>query len=161
MNYAEVIFENGDHSIISFETDEELQGFLTEHHQRAIDGKPGAPQDQVLRADLGPEDFDVMPPIEFMKGRPAVRIYKVLNYGDTHPSDLHPEGVDAKVVTDLVDGMKKKDGKVDHEQLIRALRDEVSPVYPVTQGKRASQFKATEDSELDLSFLPTKESEGN
>jgi hypothetical protein len=153
--HAEVIFEDGSKSIIEGEEDG-IKSFLTEHHQRALDGKPGAPQDQEERTDLSPEDFTNMPPIEFLKSRPAVRIYKVYTY-DGHPMDLVPTTADAKELKSLIDGMAHE-GQVDPEQLVRAVRDEVSPVFPVDQGLRESIYKAEADGEMDLSFLPTSES---
>ena len=155
MPYAEVIFEDGSTSIISGEEDE-IKGFLTEHHQRALDGRPGAPQDQVERPELDPADFTNLPPLEFMKSRPAVRIYKVLTYTE-HPQDLVSSTASAEELKGLIDGMAHE-GQVDPEQLVRAVRDEVSPVFPVDQGSRESFYKAEADSEMDLSFLPTSES---
>ncbi|HEY9657021.1 MAG TPA: hypothetical protein V6C65_01055, partial [Allocoleopsis sp.] len=120
-------------------------------HRRAVNGEPGAPQDQVARNDISAADFNNMPSLDRMKDRPAERIHKVYTYSE-HPADLHETGVNADSVHSLVEGMSKQ-GKVDHEQLIRALRDEVSPVYPQDQGRLNSMYKADPDSELDLSFL--------
>lgn len=150
--YAEVIFEPGSHSIVSYEDEQELKDFVLEHHRRAVNGEPGAPQDQVLRADLSPADFAVMPSIDRMKDRPAERIKRVYLY-DKHPVDIHPTRANASSVNSLVSGMADENGTIDHEQLIRALRDEVSPVYPVDQGRHESIYKASASGELDLSFL--------
>jgi hypothetical protein len=158
MPVAEVIFEDGSNSMLYYEDEEEAKSFLTAHHQRALDGLPGAAQDQVERTDISPEDFTNMPPIEFMKSRPAVRIYKVLTY-EEHPGDAYETGqLDSKSVSALVDGMTSKDGTIDANQLVGALRDESSPVYPVDQGHRESQWKA-DGTEMDLSFLPTEPTE--
>jgi hypothetical protein len=157
MPYAEVIYEDGSNSLVAFESEEELQEGLANHHQRALDGAPGAAQDQTERTDLDPSDFTNMPPLEFMMSRPAVRIHEVNIYEEDPTTGYTDKQLDAKAVTELVKGMTDQ-GTVDMEQLIQALRDEASPVYPVTQGQRASIWKA-EGTPLDLGFLPTAESE--
>lgn len=148
--YAEVIFETGAKSIISYDDEAELKSFLSEHHRRAITGEPGAPQDQVVRDDIDYSDPGMVHPDRATQ-RPAERIHKVLTYSD-HPADMYSTGVGLDTVKTLAEGMSVG-GVVDHEQLIRALRDEVSPVYPVNQGNLHSIYKAQEDGELDLAFL--------
>lgn len=161
--FAEVIYETGALSIVSYESLDELQNGLAEHHRRAVNGEPGASQDQVERTDLNPGDFDRIPSLDTMKSRPAERVKRVFLY-DQHPADFAPVGnegeveVDGKVLSELVKGMTNKDGFVNMQQLIEALRDEASPVYPVKQGKFESFYKQPETSELDLGFL--KEVEG-
>lgn len=152
MPYAEVIFETGAKSIVSYDSEDELKDFVTEHMRRVTTGEPGAPQEQYGRNDVSPADFNNMPSLDKMKDRPAERVHKVFLYNE-HPVDLHTKGADASTLHTLVEGMTDKDGRVDHEQLIRALRDEVSPVYPVDQGRLESQYKAEAVGELDLSFL--------
>lgn len=133
--YAEVIFEPGSHSIVSFESDQELQDFLSEAHRRALDGEPNGPQ-----------------------GGPAERVKRVFLY-DEHPADFKAVGndgnmpVDAKAVSSLVSNMAGKDGTLNMHQLVAALRDEASPVYPQNPGRHESYFKADATDELDLSFL--------
>lgn len=150
--YAEIIFETGAKSVISYEDEDELKNFLTEHHRRAVQGLPGASQDQEERSDIDYSQPGNVHP-DRAKQRPAERIFNVLEYGDTHPADLHPVGVDVKTVKELIEGMADEDGRIDDQQLIRALRDEVSPVYPVSQGHRESIYKADAENELDLEFL--------
>lgn len=151
-NYAEVIFEPGSKSIVSYDDPAELEFFLAEHHRRALAGEPGAPQDQVVRGDIDYSDPGMVHP-DRAKLRPAERITKVLLYGDTHPADLHPTGVAITTIQSLVTGMADENGVVDEQQLVRALRDEVSPVYPQDQGRHESLYKAEAQGELDLSFL--------
>lgn len=150
--FAEVIFEPGSKSIMSYESEDELKGFVTEHHRRAVNGLPGAPQDQTARPDLDASDFAVMPSLDRMKERPAERVSRVLLY-DKHPVDLYSSRVSTSTIGQLVTGMADSEGTVDHEQLTRALRDEASPVYPNDQGRHESLFKAESTGELDLAFL--------
>lgn len=152
MHYAEIIFETGSKSLLSYEDESEVVDFVREHHRRAVNGEPGATQNQVLRADLGPEDFAVMPSLDQMKSRPAERISKVYLY-DKHPNESFDSTVPVDVVKQLVEGMAGDSGKVDHEQLMRALRDEVSPVHTMDQGRLESIYKAEADGQLDLAFL--------
>lgn len=151
MKYAEIIFETGAKSVLSYENEDEVRRFIAEHHRRAINGEPGAPQDQTERPDLSHADFAIMPSIDRMKERPAERISKVYLY-DKHPADLHNPRVSADVVKKLVDGMSDDSGTLDHEQLTRALRDEASPV-DVLAGRLDSLYKGDATGELDLSFL--------
>jgi hypothetical protein len=157
--YAEVIFEPGAHSIMSYRTEDELRSALAEHHRRAVNGEPGAAQDWYPRSDI---ESDLSMQAEHNSQRPAERVKLVLLY-DEHPADISAVGsdgnqlVDAKAVTDLLSGMTS-DGKVNMHQLVQALRDEASPVYPVDQGAHASFYKAKEAGTLDLKFL--KEVEG-
>jgi len=128
MQYAEVLFETGSKSIMSFEDEDELKGFLSEHHRRAVEGEAGGPT-----------------------GQPAERVKKVLLY-DNHPGDNDNTMVNASNISTLVSGMSKK-GELDGYQLMAAIRDEMSPVYPVDQGKHESFYKTSDNGELDLSFL--------
>lgn len=152
MKYAEVIFEPGSKSVLSYEKESELKDFVQNHHARAVNGEPGASQDQTERNDIDPSDFNVFPSVDRMKERPAERIVRVLFY-DKHPADLHDSRVPISNIGQLVEGMANDEGTIDHEQLIRALRDEASPVYPLDQGRHESLYKAEATGELDLSFL--------
>lgn len=160
MPYAEVIFETGSKSVVSYEDESELKAFLAEHDRRARNGEPGAPQEQYGRNDVDAADFTNMPSLDAMKSRPAERVSKVLTYKE-HPADLHETGVPVDTVRELVSGMADNEGNIDHEQLIRALRDEVSPVYPQDQGRLQSMYKADADGELDLSFLDSSSAGGS
>src|SRR6266576_4722844 len=123
--HAEIIFEPGSKSVMSYESEDELKEALKEHHNRAINGRDGGPA-----------------------GLPAERITKVYTYSD-HPADLWPDTVSADTVNKLTEGMGPN---IDPNQLIAALRDEVSPVYPNDQGKHESMYKA-EGTALPLKFL--------
>lgn len=150
--FAEIIFETGANSTMSYDSEDEVKNFVAEHHRRAVNGEPGATQNQHERNDLDPGDFAVMPSVDRMKERPAERISAVLLY-DAHPIDLTDTRVSAETVKTLVDGMSDNRGTLSHDQLISALRDEASPIYPVSQGRLESIYKATPAGELDLSFL--------
>lgn len=127
--HAEIIFEPGDKSVLSFDSDTELKDFLIEHVRRAKAGEDGGPS-----------------------GVPASRVSKVVVY-DEHPADLWENTtVGADTLKTLIDGMADEGGNVSAHQLIAALRDEISPVYPLDQGKHNSMYKA-EGKDLDLSFL--------
>jgi hypothetical protein len=114
--------------VLNYETEDELKAFLTEQHRRAISGELGGPG-----------------------GNPAERISKVITY-DQHPADLHPVGVSAESTAAIIEGMKVGEGNFDPNQLVSAIRDEASPVYPVDQGPHESLYKA-DGTELDLAFL--------
>ncbi|SRR6266496_303162 len=144
--HAEIIFETGWNSIVSYEDEEELIGALKEHHRRAMAGEPGSPQDTQYRGDV--ENSEARENV--IRTRPAERIVRVLLYDD-HPGNVDPynKQVKAATLTELISGMTGEDGTVDAEQLIRAMRDEVSPVYPLDQGRQESIYKGKEVSELD------------
>ena len=67
--------------------------------------------------------------------------------------------LDAQKAHGLVDAMTKGDGTLNMHQLTAALRDEVSPVYPVTQGRHESMFKM-DGTEFDTAFLKAAEASG-
>jgi hypothetical protein len=146
--HAEVIFETGAHSVVSYDDEAELKSFLSEHNRRATTGEFGAAQDYVPRGDIEPE---LAAQASRTASRPAERIHKVLLYSD-HPVDLHSSAVNADTAKNLIDGMAVG-GEFNHEQLVQALRDEASAMYPQDQGRLHSMFKAQEDGELDLAFL--------
>ena len=152
MPFAEVIYETGAKSVVSYDDIEELKSGLKEHHRRAVNGEPGASQDQSARDDLDPNDFAVLPTVDQMKSRPAERVTRVITY-PVHPGDYNQEGlVHTEELGKLIEGMTK-DGVVDANQLRGALRDEVSPVYPNDQGRHESMYKMHGDEMTDLSWL--------
>lgn len=152
MQYAEVIYETGAKSIVSYEDLDELKGGLFEQNRRAMAGEPGAAQDQEVRSDIDYSDPGMIHP-DRAKQRPAERVYSIIEYGDTHPADLHSETVATRKLEELVTGMADDSGEVNPHQLISALRDEVSPVYPVDQGRHESIYKAEGKVMDDLSWL--------
>src|SRR6266403_5337460 len=101
--HAEVIFETGAHSVVSYDDEAELKSFLSEHHRRVVNGEPGAAQDQVERGDINYSDPGMVHP-DKAKLRPAERIHKVLLYSE-HPVDLHGSTVNVGTVKSLIDGM--------------------------------------------------------
>lgn len=161
--HAEVIYEDGSHSIVAYDDPAELQSMATENHRRAINGEPSAAQDMTPRMDLNDDDnvFGGMGAEGMtarIKVRPAFRIKKVLLY-DQHPADLVPVGNDGTMpisvdaVKQLVDGMADGGTEVNMHQLIQALRDEASPVLVQDAGKFESHYKMPESSVMDLGFL--------
>jgi len=129
VQHAEVIYETGAHSVVSFDDIDELKAGLAEHHRRAISG----------------EDAQANLP------RPAERVSKVIIYPEHPAGDTPDYSVDADTVSSLLSGMAQS-GKINGNQLIEAVRDEMSPVYPVDQGRHQSMYKA-EGEELPLDFL--------
>lgn len=154
MKYAEVIYETGDKSVVSYDDLDELKGGLYEQHRRAIAGEPGSAQDYNTRSDLGAAEEAAAHRIAT---RPAERVKRVILY-DTHPADLVSVGnegnqpIDSQQAHKLVDAMTQGDGSLNMHQLTQALRDEASPVYPVDQGRHESMFKMGGE-ELDMTFL--------
>lgn len=146
--HAEIIFETGAHSIVSYDDVSEIEDFLSEHTRRVEQGEFGATQDWEPRTDIEPE---LAAQADRVASRPAERVHQVLLYSE-HPIDLHSNTVNSETVKNLIDGMTIG-GEFNHEQLIQALRDEASPVYPQDQNRLSSIYKAQEDNELDLSFL--------
>lgn len=155
MSYAEVIYETGASSTVSFESLDELKAGLAEQHRRAVNGEPGATQDYTERTDIEPE---LARQASQVANRPAERIKRVFLF-KTHPADLMPVGnegvmpVDAEAVSKLVEGMTGSDGKLNMHQLTTALRDEASPVLTTRAGKFESHYKMEPAEELDLAFL--------
>jgi hypothetical protein len=148
---------------MSYDSLDELQGALKNHNDRALNGQPGAAQDQVARDDI---DYSVpgMVHPDTAKQRPAEHVKRVILYGEQHPADFQPAPLSADVMQELFDGLKDEDGNVDPHALIQAVRNESSPLYPVDQGAHRSMYKAPGD-EMDLSFLSAdnteSESEGD
>lgn len=118
MHYAELVFETGARSLMSYEDESEVLDFVKTHTQRAMNGEPGGPT-----------------------GHPAERVARVYFY-DEHPSE-EDQTVDANALKALIDGMSHA-GRLNANQLSGALRDEASPTYPQNQGRFASQYKMKE-----------------
>lgn len=158
MKHAEVIYETGAHSIMSVDDEDEFRGGLLEQHKRAVNGEPGSAQDWEERYDVTEDQKRAAFAIA---SRPAERVKRIIMY-DRHPADLVPVGndgsqpVDANAAHELLDGMTSSDGTVNTHQLTAALRDEVSPVYPLDQGKHKSMFKM-EGTEYSTDFLKAAE----
>lgn len=117
MNYYEVIFEDGSHSIMSGD-DAAVTNALDEQHNRATNGQPGGPS-----------------------GQPAARIKKVLRY-DVHPQDLNEDQtvsveVAQKTVTEALKTFKS--GVVPVHELAATIRELSSPI--VESGPHDSNYK--------------------
>lgn len=130
--FYEVIYENGEVSVLSGDSDEEILEGLRNHHDRAVNGGKNGPQDL-----------------------PASRIKRVLVYSD-HPGDYRASGqVDAKIVKkdldDLVAAMTGKNGDVDVLALAENVKTLVHPMNNV-EHPHDSRFKLKEDRELELDF---------
>jgi hypothetical protein len=119
--YAEVIYEPGSKSLVSYEDEGELKAALKEHHNRARSGELGGPA-----------------------GGPAERVSKVILYNE-HPGEDRTK-VDPDTLQMLASNVKSG------EQLVSAIREELSPVYPQDQGRHNSMYKM-DGSEMNLSFL--------
>ena len=131
MPYAEVIYETGAKSVVSVDDVEAFKAGLAEQHRRATEGEHAS---------------------EY-QARPAERVKRVFMY-DKHPAGDDPTNdvVSADKVSELITGMTK-DNTLSAHQLVQALRDEISPVYPLDQGNHESMFKKSGTEMTDLSFL--------
>lgn len=126
MAYYEVIFENGEHSVISGDDDSVLEG-VKEQHRRAANGEPGGPA-----------------------GIQAVRIKKVLKY-DEHPASLYEsQAVPAEVLKNWLDeaiSSNQVGDLVSVPEVIASIRDSADPM--VVTGPHESNFKMKEHKALD------------
>ena len=128
MPYYEIIFENGEHSIMFADNDAECLLGVGEQHRRAKAGELGA---QPLSPSNSPATHS------------AQRIKRVLKY-DTHPADFNVvvtvddvrAAVDAVAIGDLVSA----------EQAAAAIRDLRSPL--VMSSPHDSNYKQVESAEL-------------
>lgn len=132
--FYEVIYEDGTHSIASYDNDEEMLRAVKEHHRRAMSGEPALPAEQsAIRSDVtdaGNPLFEI----------PATRVKKVLRYAE-HPAarDGFAE-LDKAAVTDML-AQSKNMG-----ELVAALRDFDNPTTATTAHE--SNYKMTEDEEF-------------
>jgi len=160
--FAEVVFETGNKSVLSYDNEDEVKGFVQEHHRRAVMGEPGAPQNQVERTDLNPADFTNMPSIAVSRSRPAERVSRVFLYDD-HPGDYNASQlVDVKELQTAIEA-QAMGGQVSAAHVAQALANVLSPVKLPPPGedpldwqnknRHESQYKAQETGEMDLNFL--------
>jgi hypothetical protein len=128
MGFYEVIFENGDHSVITG-TDDEVVSFATEHTRRAKAGEPGGPT-----------------------GEPASRVKRVLAYsGDPGDLSANPhlsKDVAKSTVAEAVKNSTDENGVVDMNRLANLL----IPQAITTSPPHESNYSAQEDNELDASL---------
>lgn len=130
MKYAEVIYETGAKSIVSYNNEDVLVGAISEQHRRALNGE-----------DAGPQE-----------GRPAERVSRVLLY-DEHPANYNEAvTITTEALSALVD-KKAVGGLVSKVELEEALAVAVSPL--VSEGSKSptarhdSLYKMPETGELD------------
>jgi hypothetical protein len=124
----EVIFENGDHSVMSG-TEDDVVAFATEHTRRAKAGEPGGPS-----------------------GEPASRIKRVLEY-DGDPGDLSAnphlsKDVAASTIKEATKAATDSNGVVD----MVALSQSLVPQAITPSGPHESNYAAEEKAELDPSL---------
>lgn len=132
--FYEVIYEDGSHSVASYDSDEEMLRAVKEHHRRAMSGEPALPAGQsAARSDVtdaGNPFFEV----------PATRVKKVLRY-DEHPAMRDGfKALDKAAVTDML-AQSKTMG-----EMIAALRDFDNPT--VASSAHESNYKMTEVEEF-------------
>jgi hypothetical protein len=145
--FYEIIYETGNKSLASYDSDEEAEKALTEHHRRAMTGEPATPL-STARPDVpgGPITTWV-----------AERIKKVLVY-DTHPGDYLGDQVvqadDVRAAFEKAVADKSMQGMVHLPTVLADVRDMTNAVHVQTpENRQDSQFKQKEDRELDLAFL--------
>lgn len=126
MPFLEVIYENGEHSIVNDDDGNAING-IKEQHRRATQGEPGGPA-----------------------GQQAVRIKRVLRY-DEHPGSLYEsQAVSQNELKKWLDDAIKEHSVgdlVSVPEVIASLRNGVDPL--VVSGPHESNYKAKEAEELD------------
>ena len=131
MQYAEVIFETGAHSICSVDDLDAFKEGLKIQHNRAATGERGGPV-----------------------GHPAERIVKVLLYDD-HPAE-YGATINSKELSKALEGVAVG-GEVSPVELRQVTGELMSPMFKADEvGPHDSAFKMKETGELDLSFLEDK-----
>lgn len=146
MPFYEVVYETGNRSVMSADSDEEAIQALQNHHERALKGEPGRGT-STARMDLGedaPQVFDY----------PAERIARVFVY-EKHPVEYNEEmTMSADVLKKEVSEALKGKTVINVMGVAAQVRDLANPVYFEEEiGRHDSQFKMKEDKELDLPFL--------
>jgi hypothetical protein len=137
VQFAEVIYETGSHSVMSYESEDELKRALKAHHDRAVNGAPGGPT-----------------------GHPAERVKSVLLY-DRHPADFNPamsmskDVMDKEVSQALELHANDQEGAVGIEQAAAQIRRLADPLdhQAIEESPHNSMFRMPETGNLDLAFL--------
>ena len=127
MYWYEVIYETGEHSVISAEDDDTALKGIAEQHRRATEGEPGGPA-----------------------GIIAVRVKKVLKYNEPPGSRYESQAVPTKELQKWFDDAVKANqvgDLVSVPELIASLRDQIDPL--VESRPHESNFKMQEVAELD------------
>jgi hypothetical protein len=150
--FAEIIYETGNRSVAYYDTEDEMENALTEHHRRAISGEPATPKSD-LRSDLNPGESRIGTWV-------AERIKRVFLY-DKHPASFGEEQlVDSAALKEAVDNAiseSEMNGVVHVHTIAAAVRDMSNPLQ-ISEHPHDSQYKMDADGELDLSFLKAVES---
>lgn len=124
--FYEIIYESGEVSVASYDSDEEATAAITEQHNRAKNGQKNGPQQA-----------------------PASRIVKVLVYS-THPGSLYEAGgMSSDEVKKRVDELLKGHDVVDPGALALQLQSITHPMHPEV-AVHESRFKMDADRELKL-----------
>ena len=143
MAYYEIIYENGEHSIANYDSDEEALSAINEHVRRAKAGESGTPQ-STPRNDV-PET----PAANATWA--AQRVVKVLKY-DQHPADYADSAnalsveVAEKTVAALAKEIADDNGIVNMQELAIAVSNSTSP--SVDSKPHDSNYKMKETGEL-------------
>ena len=124
MPFYEVIYETGEYSVLTADSDDEAMKHVKEQHRRAMEGELG-----------GPGNW------------PATRVARVLKY-DEHPGDFTESGMvsvkDAKAALDSV----AMGDQVSVWEVAAAIRDLSNPLVPESDAHE-SNYKAPEAAELE------------
>lgn len=127
--FYEIIYENGEVSVASYDSDEEALRAVTEQHNRAKSGQKNGPQEA-----------------------PASRVVKVLAY-NTHPGAYNPDGtLSADEVQAALKDMLKGVDVVNLAQLGVAITNLAHPMQDA-ESPHDSRFRMKESKELDLAEL--------
>lgn len=144
MPFYEVIYETGNHSIASYEDDEEANQALTAHNDRAKSGQPGTPE-STARPDV---------PDQSTQTWPAERIARVLVYND-HPATYNEsQAVDPNVLQQAAEANTNPDGTVNAMQAAASIREATSPFVP-QEGPHDSSYAMQADHELNGNWSST------
>lgn len=136
--YYEIIYENGEHSVAFYDSDEEAKSAIKAHVERAMSGVPATPA-STPRTDV----TDYIPNATWA----AQRVVKVLKY-DEHPQDygVKASNLTKEVASKTLEGCIKEvadtNGVVNVQELAAALLETTAP--RVNSGPHESNYKAEE-----------------
>jgi hypothetical protein len=150
VSYYEVIYETGNSSIISADSDEEALAGLKEHHRRAMSGETGRGE-STARSDLSPGEQGFNPAV---MDYPAERISRVLKYDD-HPATFGEDQTVSKdeFNTALKNYLKDTGDVINVMEVAAFIRDMTNSQKAELEGVHDSRYKMAETEELDLSSL--------
>jgi thiamine pyrophosphate-dependent acetolactate synthase large subunit-like protein len=145
MPFYEVIYETGNHSIASYENDDEATQALTAHNDRAKSGQPGTPE-STARPDV---------PDQSTQTWPAERIARVLVYND-HPATYNEaQVVTTQAVEEAVRASTDTEtNTVNAMQAAASIREATSPFVP-QEGPHDSSYAMEADHELNGNWSST------